>query len=74
MVTVGSLATKVYLLCFLAALNATVSVDLMNCIQLAGESEIVEFANIMQVLAVWIEHLTRIPIIGMLLTRLSLNH
>lgn len=58
MVTVGSLATKVCLLCFLAALNATVSVDLMNCIQLAGESEIVEFAKIMQVLAVQIVRVT----------------
>jgi len=63
MVTVGSLATKVYLLCFLAARNATVSVDLMNCIQLAGESEIVEFAKITQVLAVRILYLTRIPAI-----------
>lgn len=63
MVALGSLTTKVYLLSFLAALNATVSVDLMNCIQLAGENEIVEFAKIMQVLAVQIVCLTRIPII-----------
>lgn len=61
MVTVGSLATKVYLVCFLSALNATVSVDWMNCIQLAGESEIVEFAKIMQILAVQIACLTRFP-------------
>lgn len=46
----------------LAAPNATVSVVLMNCVQPAGESEIVEFANIMQVLAVQIVLLTRIPI------------
>lgn len=74
MVTLGILATEVCLLHFLAALNAIVSVDLINCIQLPEESEIVEFAKFMQVLAVQIICLTRFPIIGMLLTKLSPNH
>lgn len=58
----------------LVALSATVPVDLLKCVQLTGESEIVEFATIIQVLAVQIVRLMGISGIRMLLIKFSLNH